>query len=449
MNDFLSTTKEILKYGGSTFAALIAGCIYITTDGFFIGNWVGADGLEAMALVFPVIIIFNSLTVLFETGGSAVVSEKLGAGEKVLAEKIMRTNYVVAIIGGIIFAVVANIVIAPIFQMFASNEAEQRIVDLAISFVRISVCGVPFLLTACLTQTFMRCIEKPTHVFYLLGTVSFTNIILDALFILGFGWGVPGAAFATLLAQIFGAVISLWYFKYSLQKLTTPWGLADVKYLIQELKIGIGFAAGTVMMCITEAFLNAILLEYNASHLLAAVTISNIILSFIFIPLNGLDTGTQPLVSKLFAEKKEEYYLNVMRYGFFWTMVLTLLMFAALMIFTEEIARFFVEKGEPVTEEMVTFLRLTFLLQPFVGLYTWLSGIMAALEDEWRNLIVSLTPLVVQIPLIWLLPKFFPIQFIALQSSLQDLAEALVAFLLIRGFLKTKGLSFKKIFYGR
>lgn len=160
-----------------------------------------------------------------------------------------------------------------------------------------------------------------------------------------------------------------------------------------------------------------------------------------------MDTGTQPLVSKLFAAKKLERCLHVMRYSFCLTMILTFAIYVLLMIFTEELARVFVENNEPITPEMITFLRMAFLFQPFVGLYTWQSGIFAALEDEWRNLIVSFLPLVVvQVPLIWLLPKICPIEFVALSFSINDVAEAVVAFLLIRSFLRSKKLSLKKIF---
>ena len=82
MNNFLSTIGEIIKYGGSTFAALAVMSLYTTTDGIFIGNFVGNDGLEAMALILPVTIIFMALSTLFEVGGSAVVAEKIGAGKK-------------------------------------------------------------------------------------------------------------------------------------------------------------------------------------------------------------------------------------------------------------------------------------------------------------------------------------------------------------------------------
>ncbi|MBR4904179.1 MAG: MATE family efflux transporter [Selenomonadaceae bacterium] len=447
--DFFSTIGEIIKYGGSTFAALVATSIYTTTDGFFIGNWVGTDGLEALALVYPVTMIFIALGTLFETGGSAIVSQIIGEGKKALAEKVMRSNYFFAFVVGIIAAVVGNIFVGSVLQTFVSNSDEQHIVDMAVSFLRISLCGLPFLLIIYLTGAFMRCVEKPAHVFYLVGSTSLANIILDALFIIGFGWEMQGAAVATVLAQIIGTAISFWYFRYSRQKFVTSWSLSSLEYIWQEVKVGAGFAVATLMMCFIEYFLNATLLRYDAAHLLASATIANIILTFIYLPLNGLDTGIQPLVSKLFAARKEQHYLRVMRYSFFATMILTFAIYVALMIFTEELARFFVDDADPVTAEMITFLRMMFILQPFVGIYTWLSGIMAALEDEWRNFVISLLPLVVLVPLIWFLPQVLPIEFVSLAYSAQDVAEAAVAFLLIRSFLSSKKLSLKKILLER
>lgn len=444
MNNFFSTLGEILKYGGSTFAALVVTSIYSTTDGFFIGNFIGTNGLEAMALIFPVTLAFSALGILFEIGGSAIVSEKIGANQKNLAEKIMRTNYLVAIIFGIIIAIFGNIFVEPLLKILADTAEEKNMIELAISYLRISFCGVPFLLTITLTGAFMRCVEKPTHVFYLVGTTSLTNIILDAIFIIIFGWGMKGAAFATLISQILGTIISVWYFKFSRQKFKTSLSFASFEYILRECKIGGGFAITNLMMCFIETFLNATLMNYNATHLLAAVTLSNIILSFIYLPLDGMDTGIQPLISKLFFSKNREKSFQVMRYGFFLSLTLVFAMYLSLMIFTEELANFF--SDEPVTPDMIIFLRLSFALQPFVGIQIWLSGIMSALEDEWRNLLISFSPLVVQVPLIILLPKFFEIEFIALNYSIFDFAEAVAAFILIRPFLREKGFSLKKIF---
>ena len=445
-SDFSSTVIEILKYGGSTFAALLAGCVYTMTDAFFIGNWIGTDGLEAMALIFPVTVIFASLGVLFETGASAVVSQEIGAGKTTLAEKIMRTNYVCGLLIGIIFVIAGNFFIEPLLALLANNPEEYRIVETAVDFLKIILCGVPFLLTIYLTSTFMRCTERPTHVFFFTGSTALLNIILDALFIIVFDWGMTGAATATFISQASGALIAIWYFKYSKQKLATSFGLSGLEYIATEFKIGAGFAIAALMSFVIEYLLNVILLEYDAIHLLAASTLSNVILTFVYLPLNGLDTGIQPLVSKLFAANQKQHCLRVMRFGFCLTIILTFIIYLPLMIFTEEIAGVFVDEGEAVTSEMITFLRLSFVMQPFVGLYTWLSGIMAALEDEWRNVAISLLPFVVQMPLIVFLPKMLPTEWVALSYAAQDFAEAAVAFLLIRSFLKSNGISFKQIF---
>lgn len=445
-NDFFSTIGEIIKYGGSTFAALVVGCIYTTTDGFFIGNWVGTDGLEAMALVFPVTILFATIGTLFETGGSAVVAKEIGEGKKLLAEKIMRTNYLCAGVIGIVVAVVGNLTIEPSLHMLADAPEEYAIIDMAVGFLRITLCGVPFLLTIYLTSAFMRCIGNPTHVFYFVGSSAALNVVLDALFIVAFGWGMEGAALATVSAQAFCAAMSVWYFRYSRQRFGSTLSFGGLEYIVMECKIGAGFAMSTFMMCVVEYFLNATLLDHDAPHLLAVATVANIVLTIVFLPLNGLDTGIQPLVSKLFAAKQTNHCLRVMRYSFFSTMALTFTMYAALMLCADDVVRFFVAKNESVTPEMILFLRLIFLFQPFVGLYTWLSGIMAALEDEWRNVVISLLPLIVQVPLIWLLPKFLPVEYVAFSYSALDVAEAALAFLLIHSLLRSKGLSLKKIF---
>ena len=201
--DFFSTVGEIIKYGGSTFAAPVAMSIYTTTDGFFIDNFVGTDALGAMALIFTVSLIFTALSTLVETGGSAVVSEKIGAGKKFLAERIMQSNYVFAVVIVIIVAIVGNIFVEPLLHALANTPAEYRIIDLAVDFLRITLCGAPFLLTISLTGAFMRCIGQPTHVFYLVSSTSLANIILDALLIIVFSLGMTGAAVAFLLIESF------------------------------------------------------------------------------------------------------------------------------------------------------------------------------------------------------------------------------------------------------
>lgn len=441
--------RDIISYGGSTFAALVAASIYTMTDEYFIGNYVGRDGLGAMALVFPVTLIFTALGTLVEIGGSAVVSEMIGKGRRAEAEAVIRGNYLYVGVFAVVIAVAGNFLAKPLLQSLSDTPDEWHIVGYAVSYLKIILWGMPFLLAGVLTQGFMRCIEKPRHVLYLIFTTSMTNVVLDALMMAVFGMGMEGAALATFISQVLGAAISFWYFSFSGQRLGSPRKLCSPLVMWKEVKIGGGFALAEIMMFFTEFLQNGVILHYDAPQLLAAASISNVILSFAYLPLSGLDTGTQPLVSLLFAEGRLRKCLRVMRFSFFLTMLLTCAVYLALMVFTWELTSFFLPENETATEEMILFLRYSFLLQPCVGLSTWACGVMAALEDEWRNVVINLVPVVVQVPCIYLLPTFLPIEAIALNYSISDFGLALVGVILLVPFLRMHGISLSGIFKDR
>ena len=445
----LGTVREILRYGGSTFAALVAVSVYTMTDMYFIGNYVGQDGLGAMALAYPVTLIFTALGTLVEIGGSAVVSELFGKGRRDEAEAAMRGSYLYVAAIAVFLAAVGHLVIGPVLVFLSSDPSEQHIIGHAESYLTVVLWGVPFLLAMTLTQAFMRCIEKPNHVFLLIVAAAMTNVALDALFVAGLGMGMQGAATATLLSEVLGAGLSFWYFAFSPQKFKTPRKFCGPSVILREARIGGGFAIAEMATCATEFLQNGVILAYDATELLAAASISNVILSFAYLPLAGLDTGTQPLVSRLFAEGSIKRCMAVCRTSFCLTMALTVAIYIILMVFPRELGDFFLPKGAELREDMILFLRYSFLLQPCVGLSTWMGGVMAALEDEWRNIVANTVSVAVQMLSIWLLPKFLPTEAVALNYSIADVVMALAGFLLIGPFLRGRGLSLGGIFKGQ
>lgn len=439
--------RDIISYGGSTFAALVALSLFYITDEYFIGNFVGKDGLSAMALVFPVMLIFTSVATLVEVGSSAVVSELIGKGRRGEAEAAMCGNYLYMAILALVLAALGHLFIEPILRILPEQPSDQHIFGNATAYLKIVLWGVPFLIVVTLTVTFMRCIGKPRHVFFLVSVCALTNVLFDILFMALLGWGMEGAALATLLSEALGSAIAVWYFGFSRQRFASPRQFCRLSLIGREFAIGGGFAFAELAMCVTGFLLNGVLLYYNASELLAAASISNVILSFVYMPLAGLDTGTQPLVSRLYAEGNIKRCLTVCRTGFCLTMSLTTIIYLALMVFTRELAEFFLPEGKSLSDDMVTFLRFTFLLQPCVGLTTWACGIMAALEDEWRNIVANVVPFVVQVVSIFLLPTFLPIEDVALNFAFADIAAALMAMLLIGPFLRGRSLSLRMIFH--
>ena len=444
--DFGSIITEILKYGGSTFAALVATSIYTVTDEIFIGHALGIFGLAAMGVVYPVTLIATALTTLAEVGSSAVVAEAIGKGDLKRAESLMRGNYFYLVIFGTLIAIISVILVAPILDILSAGDDDINIIIGATDYLHISLLAIPFMLVVTLTQTFMRCIDKPGHVLYLLATTSLTNIVLDAILILLLDFGLQGAAAATLLAQVFGAAISFWYFKFSKQKFKTSFSICELPVMFKECQIGLGFAIIELTIFPVGFFVNAIIIEHNAPQLLAAASIINVVLSLVYLPLTGLDTGVQPLVSRLYAAKKFPHLLKVMKFSCFVTTAMTLFMFFIMMFFVREISEIFVAEDVVLTDDIIDFVRYGFVLYPFVAVYTWLLGLMAALEDTWRNIFISVLAPIAQITIVYILSIVAPIEMLSLHYSIIDLLGAVFALLLAVPFLKSKGLPMKKIF---
>ncbi len=439
--------RDIISYGGSTFAALVAVSIYTMTDELFIGNYVGRDGLGAMALVYPVTLIFSALGTLVEIGGSAVVSELIGEKKNEEAESVMRGNFLYVGLTGLFIAVVGHLMIGPFLSLVSSHASSQHITEYAVEYLKIVLWGVPFTLIMTLTEAFMRCIKKPRHVLYLMFTTSFVNVILDGFFMGVFGMGIRGAAAATAMSQVLGALLSFWYFGFSAQRLKSRCRFCSPSVMLKVARIGGGFAIAELTMFVTEFAMNGVVLSYDAPDILAAASVSNVLLSLAYMPLSGLDTGTQPLVTRLFAEGNIKKCLKIMRISFYVTMLLTTAFYIIMMVFPWQLTGLFLPENEEATARMIAFLRYSIVLQPCVGLSTWVCGIMAALEDEWRNIVTNIVPVILQLLSIYLLPKVLPIEGIGLNYSICDLGLALLGFILFIPFIHSKGISLKKIFH--
>ena len=440
------TLKQILEYGGSTFAALIAASVYTITDEFFIGHAMGIEGLSIMGLAFPVTILAIALNTIAGIGSSAVVSESIGRDETGRSEALMRSNFLYMPILGTLAAAAVILAVDPILATLPGSDSGARIADQAATYLKIYFLGTPFMLIFTLAQTFMRCIDHPRHVFRALAATSGTNIALDALMIFGLGLGVAGAAAATVLTQIVGALISAWYFTRSKQKFTTPRSFCGPGILVQEFQISFGFALAEIMIFPVGIYLNSVLLSHGASHLLAAASIISAVLSIVYLPLTGLDTGVQPLVSRLYAAGEMPQLKNVIKTSCFVTMAMSVLMYLIIIGFTKEIAEFFVAEDISLSDDMLAFIRYGFLLYPFVGIYTWICGVMAALEDTWRNLLLGILAPVIQAASIYMLSVTCPIEMVSLYYSAMDLIIGVLSLALAIPFLRQHSLPLGEVF---
>ena len=183
--------------------------IYGVVDGLFVSNYVGKVPFAAINLVMPFIMIFGGIGFMFGTGGSALVAKTLGEKKTELAERYFTMMVLISLISGVVISSVGIIFMRPISVLLGADE---EMLEYCVIYGRIVIGFNTAFMLQNLFQSFFITAEKPKLGLLTTVAAGVTNMVLDALFIAVFKWGVAGAAIATGISQCVGGIIPLFYF---------------------------------------------------------------------------------------------------------------------------------------------------------------------------------------------------------------------------------------------
>ncbi|MBR5075797.1 MAG: MATE family efflux transporter [Bacteroidales bacterium] len=183
--------------------------IYGVVDGLFVSNFVGKSAFAALNIIWPAVMLVGALGLMVGTGGSALVSKTMGEGDRDRAEAIFSMLVRFTVILSLVFMVPLLVFMEPLARLLG---AEGETVHLCVVYGSICTLGLPTYMLQLCFQSFYMTAERPQ-----LGTVmsivgAVTNMVLDALFIVVFRWGLAGAAAATTIASSVSGIFPLWYF---------------------------------------------------------------------------------------------------------------------------------------------------------------------------------------------------------------------------------------------
>ena len=208
LSDHFNFTK-LLRFVLPSIIMMVFTSIYSVVDGFFVSNFAGKTSFAAINLIMPVLMGLSTVGFLIGTGGSAVVSIALGEGKRDVANRYFSMLIYVLIIVGIILTAVGIIFIGPLAYALGARD---KMLDDCIIYGRILLSFQTAFMLQCAFQSFMVTAEKPKLGLYLTIAAGTTNIILDALFVGVFKWGLIGAAAATVISQTVGGISPIIYF---------------------------------------------------------------------------------------------------------------------------------------------------------------------------------------------------------------------------------------------
>ncbi|MBR4020629.1 MAG: MATE family efflux transporter [Firmicutes bacterium] len=380
--------------------------IYSIVDGFFVSNFVGKTPLAAINIMYPILIILGAFGFMLGTGGAALVGKVLGEGDRKKANEYF-TFFALVIIGWGIFCVIAaQIGLRPLCILLG---AEGQVLQDCLVYGRIIGMVLPCFMLQYFFQTFFVTAEKAVLGFGCVVASGVLNIVLDALFIVVFDWGLAGAASATAMAQLCGGVFPLFYFgrdNTSLLRFTrTKW---DGGAMIKACSNG----ASEMLSCIAASMVTIL---YNYQLLALAgddgVAAFSVIMysCFIFTGFfEGYAVGSSPIISFHYGAKNHGELKNMVRKSFTLEVSAGIIMTAAAFTFAVPLAKIFVGYDAELLQLTIEGMRIYMMSFIFMGVGTFGSAFFTALNNGKVSAAISFVRILIfECGSILILPRFF------------------------------------------
>ena len=353
------TYKKLLRFTFPSIIMMVFTSIYGVVDGFFVSNFVGKTPFTAVNFIMPFLMILGSAGFMFGTGGGALIAKTMGEGETEKANRIFSLIVYISVACGIVLAVFGIFFIRPIASLLG---AEGTLLEDSIIYGRIILAAIPAYILQFEFQCLFATAEKPTLGLFVTIAAGVTNMVLDALFVAVFRWGLVGAAAATALSQCVGGVIPLVYFarpNSSILRLGRT--KFDSRALGQTCLNGSSELMSNISMSIVGMLYNVQLLRYAGEDGVAAYGVFmyvSMIFQAIFI---GYAVGTAPIIGYHYGAENSQELKGLLRKSLALIGVFAVVMFAAAYSLARPLALIYVGYDEGLLNLTIRYRRL-FLL---------------------------------------------------------------------------------------
>ena len=422
----------MVKFAVPSIIAMLVGALYNIVDQLFIGQAVGTLGNAATNIAFPLSTSCIALALLFGIGGASNFNLAMGEGRKEEAASYAGNAAVLLIGSGLVLFLVTQLFLTPLLAFFG---APADVMPYAKVYVRITSIGFPCLILTAGGCHLIRADGSPkmSMICNLIG--AGINTVLDAIFVLGFRWGMAGAALATIIGQIVSAAVVIYYLAhYKTVHLGKKQLSVESRCAVNIMALGTASFFNQVAMMIVQIVLNKSLThygelsEYGAAIPLACAGIVTKVGQLFFSVIIGISQGTQPIESfnygaKQFGRVREAYNLAV-RAG----AIISVVSFLIFQVFPGEILALFGTGSDAYFKFGIKFLRV-YLFFTFVKfLQPITSTFFTSIGKPQKGTFLSLTrQIVFLLPLTLILPLFVGIDGIMYAAPVADCLAAVIA----------------------
>lgn len=429
--------RLLRKFAVPSIVAMLVTSLYNIVDQIFIGQGVGYLGNAATNVAFPLSTICLSIALLIGVGSASSFSLALGAGEEKRAAQCVGNALFMMVTLGILYMACIQVFLQPLLTAFGATK---EILPYAISYTRITAFGMPLLIVTNGMSNLARADGSPRYSMTCMIVGAIINVILDPVFIFLLDMGVAGAAWATLIGQIFSFVMALCYLtRFEHVKINKNSFRPEWRKCIKIASLGLSNSLNQLAITLVQIVLNNSLIYYGAQSVygkeipLAACGIvmkTNAILISVFV---GISQGSQPIIGFNYGAKKYDRVKSVYRIAITCNLALSAVGFLLFQFCPRQIISLF-GSGDPLYFEFAVMFMRTFLFMVIInGVQTISSNFFSAIGKPLKGVFLSLTRQVIfLIPLILLLPLAFGLNGILYAAPIADSIAFLVSIVMIR-----------------
>lgn len=400
------TYKKLLRYTLPSIVMMVFTSIYGVVDGFFVSNFVGKTPFTAVNFIYPVLIILGCAGFMFGTGGGALIAKTMGEGGRERANSLFSLVIYAAAVCGVALEALGLALIRP---AAAALGAQGQLLEDSVVYARVIMLALPAYILQYAFQCLFATAGKPALGLAVTIAAGCANMVLDALFVAVFKWGLVGAAAATAASQLVGGVLPLVYFARpnpSLLRLGKT--QLDWRALGKVCTNGSSELLSNISMSVVSMLYNAQLLRYAGEDGVAAYGVLmyvSLVFQAVFI---GYAVGTAPVIGYHYGAQDHGELRGLRQRSTVIIAVFAAAMFAAAQLLGRPLSLLFVGYDEELlalTAHAFTIFSFSFLLSGFAifgsSFFTALNnGLVSAAIAFLRTLVFQVAAVLI-FPLIW------------------------------------------------
>lgn len=405
--------------------------IYGIVDTIFVGRYVGAIGIAAITVVFPITFLISSFGMAIGIGGASVLSRAMGENNKDKAFTVFGNQIVLTLSLAIFFMIIGFV-----FQeaFLATFGGRGNVLQPAKDYFNIVLFGVPFLAWAMMSNNVIRAEGNPKVAMFTMIIPALVNVILDPIFIAGFGWGIKGAAWATAISYVCSALFTANHFFRGRSELELhAKNLILKRSIIKEISaIGTVTLARQGTISLLFIVLNNSLFRFGGEMAISTYGIINRIMMFANFPVLGITQGFLPIVGFNYGAKSWGRVRKSVSISIKSATMIAGVIFLFIMSLAAYIVSVFTT-DEGLINSSAPALRIVFLATPLLAINLIGSAYFQAIGKAMPALLLTLTKQgFFLIPLILILPPIFGLNGIWFSFPIADIGAATITYFYLK-----------------